>query len=405
MTKAPLRVLCLDIEGGYGGSSRSLFEALSHIDRMKVEPEVWCRKAGPVQERYREEGIPTQVEPEMPTVSSLEKFSRNLYVYTKYLLRDWQRSSKFREQLFETLERRFDLLHCNHEALFLVALWLQNSTNIPITFHIRTNLHDSVFARQQVNIVDRSSRSKVFITENERAHFERLLGRKTSGAVIYNPASVFRKLSQSYKPLDTDPRYKVACLSNYSWNRGVDRLVDIAVALSNNRRRDILFVVAGNMKLPRSLPGALGRIARKGGSLADYAVLRGVGEMFAFLGHVNEPERVLASSDALIKPTREANPWGRDIIEALAMARPVITLGSWDGFVRQGDTGILHGTFDAEKLAVEISALADDRSRSCTLGANGQQRIRALCDPRDRAADLAEFWHDVALNVPVLESS
>ena len=29
----PIRVLCLDIEGGYGGSSRSLYFSLQNMDR------------------------------------------------------------------------------------------------------------------------------------------------------------------------------------------------------------------------------------------------------------------------------------------------------------------------------------------------------------------------------------
>ena len=47
-------ILCLDIEGGFGGSSRSLFEALNYIDRDSVTPVVWCRKEGPLARGYTE---------------------------------------------------------------------------------------------------------------------------------------------------------------------------------------------------------------------------------------------------------------------------------------------------------------------------------------------------------------
>ena len=86
MTRAPLRVLCLDIEGGYGGSSRSLWEFLRHIDRPRIEVEVWCRRAGPAQDRYKAEGIATRVTPDMPTVSALPKFTRNLLVFGAFLV-------------------------------------------------------------------------------------------------------------------------------------------------------------------------------------------------------------------------------------------------------------------------------------------------------------------------------
>ena len=47
-----MRVLCLDIEGGYGGSSRSLYESIRHLPKG-VTCEVWCRRAGPIQAQYR----------------------------------------------------------------------------------------------------------------------------------------------------------------------------------------------------------------------------------------------------------------------------------------------------------------------------------------------------------------
>ena len=46
--------------------------------------------------------------------------------------------------------------------------------------------------------------------------------------------------------------------------------------------------------------------------------------MFVFLGHVSEPERVLAGCNVLARLSRENNPWGRDVIEALKARFPEI---------------------------------------------------------------------------------
>ena len=396
MTRAPLRVLCLDIEGGYGGSSRSLWEFLRHIDRPRIEVEVWCRRAGPAQDRYKAEGIATRVTPDMPTVSALPKFTRNLLVFGRFLLRTWPRSDAFRQDLLRALESRFDLLHCNHESLFAVANWLRPRISLPMTCHIRTNLWHSPFARFQVRKLAAAADGLVFITENEKRTFETHLRRDAGGTVILNPATLPEVAAKPLTVFSNDPRYRVACLSNFSWGRGVDRLIELAEAFVSFGRRDVLFIVAGDMRVPRAFPGSLGQFARRGGTFADYAASRGVADMFAFLGHVDEPERVLASAHALIKPTREANPWGRDIIEALAASRPVITLGSWTGFVSPGETGILQRDFDARAMAAEIAGLADDRTRSSAMGQAGRARIAAMCDPGDRAADLLAFWDKAA---------
>ena len=397
MTQRPLRVLCLDIEGGYGGSSRSLWEVLRHVDRSKIDAEVWCRKDGPAPSRYHADGIAARLTPGMPTVSALPKISRNLIVFGRFLFSDWPRSRAFRRELLQAVNQRFDLLHCNHESLFALASWLRPRVSVPISGHVRTNLWRTAFARRQVRMLAAAADRLVFITENERRTFEGHLGAEARGEVILNAATLRETAPLAIAEFADDPRYKIACLSNFSWNRGIDRLVDLAAALAASGRRDVIFIVAGNMTLPRSLPGELGRVARQGGSLLDYAAACGVADMFAFLGHVDDPERVLASSHALIKPTREANPWGRDIIEAYALARPVIALGSWTGFVSPGETGILHSEFDARAMAADIALLADDRDRSQAMGRSGRTRIAELCNPWDRAADLAEFWRQTAL--------
>jgi len=387
-----LRVLCLDIEGGFGGSSRSLFQTLSNIDRSRIEPVVWCKKPGPIQGMYQAKGIEVQVMPDMPTISSLPRLSRNLYTFGRFLLTTWPRSSAFRHMSAKIAAQRFDLIHCNHESLFLFGRWLKPQITAPLTFHIRTNLWDSWFARFQVKVIANTASNMIFITENEKDTFGRHLGTEPYGQVIYNGAAPPDVMPESYPELGSDNRLKLACLSNFSWGRGIDRLVDLAESFAALGRRDILFVVAGNMQLPASLPGELGRIARNNGTLSDYAATRGVADMFLFLGHVDEPERVLVGCNALIKPSREANPWGRDIIEALAMGRPAISLGTWDKFIGQGKTGILHATFHSDALAKDILALADNRPRLNEMGQNGKARIAELCSPKARAADVAQFW-------------
>lgn len=189
-----------------------------------------------------------------------------------------------------------------------------------------------------------------------------------------------------------DDRFKIACLSNTSWNRGLDRLVDVAAALVAAGRREFLFVMAGDMGLSRSLPGALGAIDRRGGSLADY----GLSASFLFLGHVTEPESVLTGCQVLAKPTREHNPWGRDILEALAHGKPVFSVGAFETFVEHGETGFPRPELDAEQWARALVGLADDPARCAAMAEKGKARVRALCDAPPRAADLLGIWQAAA---------
>lgn len=393
-TTRPLRVLCLDIEGGHGGSSRSLEVALRHIDRAHVEPEVWTRLAGPIHKRYAALGIATQVCPAMPKVSALPRSSRSALAFGRFSLRDWPASIAFRHQLAEAAER-VDLVHCNHEALFLLAGWLRAARpHLPITAHVRTNLHATLFARWQSRRLVRATDGIVFITENERQTLLRDAGCLGRYAVIANPVEI--EATDPPAPLvPPDGRFQVACLSNFSFGRGVDRLVEIACALSPAGRKRVVFVVAGDMTLSRSLPGLLGTVARRGGILADVALAKEVASSFVFLGHVPEPRAVLASADLVIKPTREANPWGRDVLEAMSEGKPTLSVGTFDRFVETGVTGTLLAEFDPIGAARAIEAYAGDPARCRREGEAARRRVFELCDPVARSADLADFWHEV----------
>ena len=119
-------------------------------------------------------------------------------------------------------------------------------------------------------------------------------------------------------------------------------------------------------------------------------------DVMLFLGHVAEPERVLAASHALLRLSRGDDPWGRDVIEALAAGLPVIATGRYDRFVETGVTGMLLSRYSAADAAEAVIALADDRAKALALGAAGRARALSLCDGRARAAELLAVWQAAA---------
>ncbi len=386
-----MRALCVDIEGGHGGSSRSLFFALAAADRRAVSPEVWCRKEGPIFRRYQELGIPVRHEPRMPRFTVLSATTKNLAslcaaAFT--LPSAWP----FVRRLARAARERFDVVHLNHESLAATALLLRLFWKGPIVLHVRTNPPDGPFARLQTALISRFVDRRVFISRNEEATYRRQ-GGSGEGRVILNPA-VPPEWAAPDPRVPKDGRLVVVALSNFAFARGTDRLVEIAQALDRMRCDDVVFVVAGDRRLRGSLPGMLGAIARKGGSLDDYAEASGVGRYFVWIDHTSEPERLLAGADLLVKPTREGNPWGRDIIEAMAAGVPVMSYGTDSLFVEDGVTGILYSDFDAHETAAALVKLHADRSAIARMSSAARSRVTSLCDARSRASDLVEVWRD-----------
>jgi glycosyltransferase involved in cell wall biosynthesis len=393
--RAKPRVLCLDIEGGRGGSSRSLYHLLRHIDRSEAEIEVWYRTPGMVEDWYADLNIPTRLEPRLPRFTAPRPGFREGLHQIRTTLPSFIKAVPLFKQWARELDRRFDVVHFNHPAFFVLASLLRRWTKIRFVMHIRTRPDNTALARLQARMILRDMDHLVFITENEQENLA-MLGGHAPGSIIYNvPAEPANPTPHPVVPVDK--RFKIASLSNYVWVRGLDRIVEVAGELAAMGRRDILFVMAGNMKLHKGSDGPLGQVAAYGGTLSDYVDDVNLTDMFLFTGHVAEPERIALACDATIKLTREYNPWGRDVIESLYLARPGISIGTWDRFLCDAETGILHSEYDAGALARDIIRLADDRDYCRRLGEAGRERISLLCNGQDRANDLLTIWKSSAI--------
>ena len=383
-------MLCLDHEGGHGGSSRSLYALLSHINSPDVRLEVWCRRSGHIEDLYRGIGVPCRVVPELPVLTSQPRTFDNFVEYPRFFRRV-RRQRDLLRRVATQIDDHFNVVHWNHQSFWWMARWLRRRTRAAFVMHIRGRLIDTPFARWQERTTLKLMDELIYITENEQTHFQKLAGR-APGRVIFNVPPKGTPEFRLHPAVPADGRLVVASLSNYSWVRGVDRLVDLAAALRDRGRRDVLFVIAGNMQLPKRLPGELGAVAARKGTLEDYVVQRGLVDYFLFLGHVAEPERVLAACDVLAKLSRENNPWGRDMLEALHFGKPVLTVGEWTEFVEHDVTGIMPPKFDVETMTDSLCRLADDREYCRSLGAAGSARIAERCDGPSKAAELVAVW-------------
>ncbi len=370
------KVLFIDIEGGHGGSSRSLFQSLSYMEKTDLSLEVWCKRDG-IKNKYQELNIPCKIFNSMPKFNSLPRISRNLFSLLIFF-KDW--ISNFKEILrFSKSTRRFAHIHLNHEGLFLYALFLKCFFKGKLTMHMRTMLPQSIFSRIQVFIINQIISKLVCITENEEQNFHRLGGKQSLSKVVYNIAPAN---SKSFQTIDNG--LKIVSLSNLSYGRGVDRLVEIAKE-AQKRNFKLQFIICGDMAVKENFYNNLNNYS----NLEEYVESIGLKSYFSFQGHVSNPEDYLEKSHLLIKLTRESNPWGRDILEALGMGRPVISLGYYKVFLEHKQTGLLYSEYNPSKIIDDLINLKEDELGQ--LGKNGSERIAKLCEGKQQAKKLKEI--------------
>lgn len=402
----PLKVLCLDSDGGKGGSSFSLYHCLTALTKEECLPEVWCRRETDLAKAYREQGIRCRTMPDMPKVSPLPQISRDIIDHVVFF-RDFCRAKTLWEALCSE-ESAFDLIHLNHENLVFSAWKIRKKLDLPISAHIRTmaSSYKKSSAHLHARILAANIDGLIYISDNEKRAFERH-SIPPKSEIILNPAPAAQ--SNLLRVADGNQcrkNFTVLCVSNYSWLRGNDRVVEIAAEVRNIcPTAKIKFRVLGENVITGGGSDILRNLARRKATLQDFAGIMGVGHLLECPGHVSNVAEELTEADVLIKPTREDNPWGRDIIEAMAAGLPVISVGTDPLFVETGVTGLLQSEFDARKVAQQILDWSHKRQTLKQLSRNAKARVAELCNSRNQALKTLNFWQSVAKEHQVQRSS
>ena len=392
-------ILFLDLEGGWGGSSRSLFHIVEAIDRDRFRPLVVLRKDGPVAERYRALGVRFEIMPELPAFRPAER--KNAVSYGFYLWRA-RKLGKVVERL-RALADEIDarLLYVNHESLATAGAAIARRMGLPWVAHIRTELKPGIFARRVYRTIAREASHVVFIAEPVADNFRKVAGclpPEGNAEVLYNftDARVAADLPAPEAMRD-DAALRVVLLSNFSPNRGIDRVVDVAEAVARRGARDIRFYLFGRPAHANLLTGATDPYYA---SVVEKARAGGVDDIVVFPGHTSAPDAALASADVLIKLTRENNPWGRDIIEGLSAGRVVVTLGSYSAFIAHGENGYLREAFDPDDIAAFLVALRDDPALLAKIKEANAAKARRLFSREAAAARLHGIFTRVMAGTP-----
>jgi glycosyltransferase involved in cell wall biosynthesis len=127
-------------------------------------------------------------------------------------------------------------------------------------------------------------------------------------------------------------------------------------------------------------------------SLERQARAQGVEADARLAGHREDVADLVQVMDVFVLPS-VAEHFGRVLLEAMALARPIVATaaGGVPEIVRDGATGLLVPPRDALALATAVGALLDDPARADALGRAGRQRVRDFTIERHAALMEAVF--------------
>ncbi len=113
-------------------------------------------------------------------------------------------------------------------------------------------------------------------------------------------------------------------------------------------------------------------------SLEEFVRARGLGERVRFLGHRTDVPDLVNAFDVAVHASVTPEPFGRVLIEAMALGKPVVAsaAGGVLEIVDDGRSGLLVAPGDHESMAAALRRLLGDAALRGTMGAEGARQAR-----------------------------
>ncbi len=340
-----------------GGGEVSLLGLLKGLDRARWHPTVVVPEEGAVAAACRALDLPTRVVP-LPTL----RRPRPAILRSLGALRRLARETGAR------------LLHANGSRAMAYAGLAGRLERRPVIWHLRILEPDPRLDWLLVRLATRV----VATSEAVRGRLARWPAAHRQCVVVPNGLDL-----QAFVPLkDADAvRESLGLPAGARVIGTVGRLVPFkghrhlleAFARLRAREPDVHLVVVGDG--PER--AALERQARE----------LGVAPAVRFTGHREDVPDLLAALDVFVLPSL-AEHFGRVLLEAMAMERPVVATaaGGVPEVVEAGVTGLLVPPANAAALADAVLTLLADPAHGRALGRAGRRRVEARFDLRHHAA-------------------
>jgi glycosyltransferase involved in cell wall biosynthesis len=355
-------------DGTVGGSFFSLLYLVEGLERSRYEPVVVFAKENPVMERFRAAGARVHIRPIAPPVVLRGALGRLISKAANFLLGfvvEPLRLATFMRR------ERISLVHLNNSitrnhAWAMAALMARR----PCITHERGI--NPEYSRRSLWL---GRRMDAVICISAAVH-DNFAARGVSGlplTTIHNGLDphamrVTRIREAICRELGIEPgRRIVGILGNIKYWKGQEVVVR-AMHRVHQHFPDVVCLLVGDSSVfdseyRRQVDAAIAQL-----SLKDTVLITGY--------RVNVADYV-AAMEVLIHASIEPEPFGRVLLEGMALKKPLVA--SRDGgvmeIVQDGVTGLLFTPGDSEDLARRLSELLNDSPRAAAMGEAGLRRL------------------------------
>jgi glycosyltransferase involved in cell wall biosynthesis len=395
--------------GGVGGAPVSLLKLLAGLDRSEFRPEAIFTEPGDIQSYALELGVPARV---VPTGGAFF-YSAHAQLGPRSVARFVRTFPAAVQIARHTLRNvRPDVLHLNTSVLLAWAAAARRE-RVPVVWVVREVLGPNPWLRRwHADFILRHAQRVVAISDAVRDCFPRPSHSDPRLRRVYNavdlaefPLDLLARAPAARTELGINPdRQIVMALGSVQRVKGHWLLLDAFMRL-NAPNADLVLVTGGvgpayaksvrarvkhSLGLPMDNLDALLRDARK----------LGLTERLHVTGFRRDVARVLSAADVLVFPSLRPEGFGRPIIEAMALARPVVATDigpSSELLGKDGDAGRLVPP-DPDSLAVALGDLLRSPEQRARMGQAGRKRVEAHFTLDRQVAEMSAIYREACLS-------
>lgn len=354
-----LRVLFVDHAEGLGGAEHSLLLLLAHLDRRRLQP-ILAANPGPLAQAAQKLGVPV----ELVTMPRLRG----------ELAAPW-RLARGVGRLVRVIRRDgVDLVVSNVMRASFYAALAAGLARRPLVWYVRDIFAPGAY----VGWMARRATVAIAISQAVAAPLRgrvpvEIVPNGVDLAAFDQPSAARAQTRAAWGVPEDAPL--VGLVGRLARWKGQEDFLR-AMALVRAKHPQARFVLVGG--------APLGEEAGYLQELRELARQLGLAERAIWAGHRQDMPAVLSALDVLVHCSREPEPFGRVIIEAMAARLPVVAYGHGGPaeIILPGETGLLVPPGDMAALAQAVGTLLANPAWARQLGAAGRQRAEREYDIR-----------------------
>jgi len=390
MNKKKIIFLSSCVRGG--GAGWSLYYLIKYLDRKKYEPVVIVPEPGIYEQMYKEIKVRMLKAPHLPERSAQQHFHR-INLFTKFfgtclntigIIRTIVWVKKFAE------EEDADLIYANNMLVKSIGAFAGKLAKIPCILHIR-NLHETTMEAMLYGRIARLSSVKVLISNSTASAvpLQKYAGEKIR--IVHNGVDPGEytgiKPGQLRKETSAGKKKIIGYTGNIIPRKGIDVLIKASAEILKKNKNTLLIIV-GRVPI-----GSSTNHQEKYEKLAEEL---GIRDRVIFAGFRKDIRPSLRDMDILVLPSRQ-EPFGRSIIEAMALGIPVVAseVGGIPEIITDNKDGCLTPVEDTVTLSNTLKKLLKSKATRDRIGKNARKTIENKFNIKKLSLDIQKIIEEL----------